>query len=257
MNNIKLYIILHLIILAGIISKVSANEGNTAFAVANEQYASGEFERAVENYTTILNQGYFSAELYYNLGNAHFKLGNTTLAILYYEKAKKLAPFDEDIQYNLGIVNTRIIDKIEPIPDMFYVKWYKQFVNQQSADMWGNITIALFIVFLIFISAFFVSRKTAIKKAGFYFGILLLLACVLTFNFARDQHKNATSNNTGILIAPSVPVKSAPYDKSGKNIFVLHEGTKVIIIDYEGDWVKIRLSNGEKGWLQKGSMLVI
>lgn len=82
---------------------------------ANQFYSDGNYEDAVNQYESILNSGYESSELYFNLGNAYFKLNQIPSAILYYEKARKLAPEDEQINFNLSLANSRIVDKMEPL----------------------------------------------------------------------------------------------------------------------------------------------
>ena len=82
---------------------------------ANQLYKEKNYNGAIELYDSIISSGYYSSDVYYNLGNAHFKMGHLAPAILNYERAKKLAPSDDDIDFNLRIANLRVVDRVEPL----------------------------------------------------------------------------------------------------------------------------------------------
>lgn len=223
---------------------------------AAKYYAKGDYIKAIENYRKLVEQGYEASELYYNLGNSYFKINRIPEALLYYEKAKKLAPSDDDILYNLGIANTRIVDKIEPIPELLLTEWWKHLINFNSSDEWAKWTIIFLISFLVLLSGFFFVNKIVIKKFCFYFCIVLFVFAVFSFIFAKKQTDYMKSKDYAVLFAPSVTVKSSP-DESGTDLFVIHKGLKVQITDELGDWYEIKLGNGAKGWLKKENVEVI
>ncbi len=222
----------------------------------NQQYINGEFEAAIESYKTVVDSGYESAILYYNVGNAYYKSNRVTESILYYEKAKLLAPNDDEINYNLELARTFVIDKIDEIPEFFLITWVKSFIEFFSVDQWGYISIFCFIIALILGLFYLFSQKYSLKKLSFIFAIIFLVISISSFSFASTQKKQTIENTTAIVFAPTVTLKSSP-DISGTDLFVLHEGTKVTVVDQVGEWREIELSNGNKGWLNIGDIRMI
>lgn len=215
---------------------------------ANKAYSAGYYADAVESYKKVIENGMESPELYYNLGNSYFKLNDYAHAILYYEKAKKLDPGNDDIDFNLRVANTKIADKIEPIPELFYKRWYAALVELLSVDGWAKIGIAAFLLSLLGILVYFISNRLILRKAGFWGGIFLFFAAGLFFIFAWSGYDRVIKNRSGIVISPTVTVKSSPDEKS-VDLFVLHEGTRINLIDNIGVWYEIRIANGSVGWL--------
>ncbi len=216
---------------------------------ANDLYAKGNFQDATVVYENILNQGFESAELYYNLGNAYYKQSVVAKAILYYEKALHLAPNDEDIKYNLELANRFVVDKIEVLPVFFITGWIRNLKNAFKSDIWAVISITAFILTLIFISLYLYSRGLGFKKLSFWISFIMIFIAVISFLFSYQQKKKILSGSSAIVVNPSVTVKSSP-DASGTDLFVIHEGTKVRIEDKISDWKEIKLSDGSKGWLK-------
>lgn len=222
----------------------------------NEAYSSGHYEEAQKNYKAIVAQGFESAELYYNLGNTYFKTNANTLAIIYYEKAKKLAPNDEDIQFNLGFVNSRNIDKIDVLPEFFLTKWWNSVIASKSADQWAFLCILATSLFVACIVFYFISRHVFFRKLGFFLGFLFLILGIFTFKFANRQYENAVNATKAIIVTPSLTLKSQPMDK-GSQLVVLHEGIKVTLLNQSLDWYEVSLPNGTIGWLKSSDIVVI
>lgn len=216
---------------------------------ANQSYAAGEYISAAEQYEQIIAAGYESAALYFNLGNTYFKMNQMPAAVLYYEKARKLDPRDENIRFNLELANSRIIDKIELLPEFFLRTWFRSVRNLFSSDQWAKISITGFILMLIAIFYFFTSRALIIRKLSFWMGILLMLSVLLSFSLSLSVYRDSTRKSSGIIFTPTVTVKSSPNDNS-VDLFVVHEGTKVFILDQVEGWSEIRLINGNVGWLK-------
>ncbi|MFA8434259.1 MAG: tetratricopeptide repeat protein [Marinifilaceae bacterium] len=223
---------------------------------ANELYKKGEFEKAVESYQFVLNTGIESPEIYYNLANAYYKTGQVAPAILNYERAKLLAPNDKDIAYNLDLARKHVVDKLEVLPEFFITRWFKGLRTDLSADTWGLLSIVLFLSFLVCAGLYLFSHRGGIKKLGFFLGILALVFSFTFYNFGAKQNKVMTQRNQAIVFTPSVTIKGSP-DESGTELFLLHEGTKVKIIDSLGEWRNIQLSDGNEGWLKKEDIQVI
>ncbi len=216
---------------------------------ANEHYKKQEYQQAVGIYEMIDSLGYSAPELYYNLGNAYYKLNKFPNAILNYERAKRLDPQNIDIQNNLDLANTRVVDKIDALPDFFLKSWINSLQQICSADMWAVMSIISFLFFLVLMSLFLYSNRMLVKQLSFWFGVVVFLFTLSTFYLARRQVNRLTYQNQAIIFSPSVTVKSSP-DKSGTDLFLLHEGVKVNIENTETDWVEIKISDGRKGWVE-------
>lgn len=224
-----------------------------ALQTANEHYSKDEFKQAIDGYNQILMTNMESPELYFNLGNAYYKTGQYTLSILNYERAKLLAPNDEDIDFNLQVVNQKVVDAIQELPDMFIIRWWESLINSHSTDTWATISIITFILFLTMIGFYFFARSGDVKRITFWLGVFLIVVSTFSWSFAAGQKSRMVNHSFAIVMQPTVTVKSSPSEK-GTNLFVIHEGLKVKITDKIGDWVEIKLSDGNKGWLLSESI---
>ncbi|MDP4289900.1 MAG: tetratricopeptide repeat protein [Bacteroidota bacterium] len=216
---------------------------------ANRAYYAGHYDHAAALYEKLSQAGFASPVLFYNLGNAYFKLGNMPMAILYYEKAHKLAPADDDITHNIRLANTRLVDKIEPVPVLFYIRWWNSARNIFSPDGFAKTSLTLFSIFWILLAIYFLARRRGVRITSFYFAMLFLIAAITGMILAADTHHNALNPDEAIVMEASASVKSSPDDKS-VDVFVVHEGTKVTVMDRIGDWKEVRIANGNSGWIQ-------
>ncbi len=217
---------------------------------AESLYTANNYAEAIKVYESILKQGYESADLYYNLGNAYYKNNEVTKSILNYERAKLLAPGDEDIKFNLELVNQFTVDKIEPLPRPFFVKWWNSLIDANNSDGWARLSLICFIIALIGASGYIFTSTVSLKRVSFITGIVLLVISVFAFGFAGKQKSNITGHKSAIITTPTVTVKSSP-DESGTDLFVIHEGLKVDIKEDLGNWYNIRLADGNSGWVKK------
>jgi tetratricopeptide (TPR) repeat protein len=227
-------------------------DANKNMELGNKMYNEGLYDSALVYYQEIANNGLESAVLYYNMGNAYFKNNSLPSAILYFEKARKLAPNDEDVLYNLGIANTMIVDKIEKVPELFYKQWWNYFYNVFDANTWAVISIIFWIVLLIFVGVFILAQSRGIKKTSFYLGLLFLFLMVATFGLASQKYYYTKEQKEAIIFTPTVTAKSSP-TQNAVDLFVVHEGTKITIMDEVQDWVKIKIPDGSIGWLPADS----
>ncbi len=227
-----------------------------AFARANELYLEGSYEEAIMIYREIINSGYHSAALYYNLGNAYYRSNKITPAILNYERASLLSPGDEDISFNLELARMHVRDRIETLPDFFLNRWWKEARDFMSADAWASVAVATFIITLLFLSVFLISASVPVKKLFFWLAVILFFLSVMSFSLGLDQRNHIRNHNSAIVFSPSVSVKSSP-DINSTDLFVIHEGTKVWVEDSIGNWRAVRLSDGNKGWLQRDAIEMI
>ncbi|MBE0655102.1 MAG: tetratricopeptide repeat protein [Bacteroidales bacterium] len=215
---------------------------------ANVAYNNQYYEDAINNYLKVVDAGYESADLYYNLGNAYFKNDKIPSAILYYEKALKLKPNDEDIRFNLEVANTKIVDKIEPVPELFYKVWWRSFYNLFTANTWAKISSGGFILFIVLLSFYLLSQRIRIRKLAFFTGLVILFFTIFAFGVSYQKYHHLLNKKEAIVFTPTITVKSSPNPNS-VDLFVIHEGAKVQLKDKVGDWYEIRIANGSVGWL--------
>ena len=227
--------------------------GTSAKAVtknnADTEYQKGNYQQAIRDYEEILKNGE-SAEIYFNLGNAYYRTDNITKAVLNYERARLLSPGDDDINFNLQFARSKTIDKITPESEMFFITWYKSLVNFTSVDNWAKTGILCIVMALLLVLLYLFGPQLMLRKIGFFGGLAFFVIFLLSNLFAFQQ-KQALDNRTGaIIMTPSVNIKKTPA-KNSADQFVLHEGTRVDIID-KGmtDWRCIRVGDGREGWIE-------
>ena len=215
---------------------------------ANGHYAKDEFKQAIDVYNQLLMTNLESPEVYFNLGNAYYKTKQFPQSILNYERAKLLSPDDEDIDFNLQVANQHVVDSIQELPGIFIVRWWNTLVNSQTTDSWAFISIISFLLFLTLAGLYFFARSGDTRRVAFWSASFLIVISLSTWSFAAKQKSRLVNHTYAIIIQPTVTVKSSPSEK-GTNLFVIHEGLKVKITDKLGDWLEVRLANGNKGWL--------
>jgi len=226
------------------------------FRKGTEMFTSGDYEGALRIWTEVYNNGYRSAELDYNIGSAYFKLNNIPGAILFFERAHLLKPADEDVNYNLAIVKTLVVDRFNEIPELFFVRWYDFLSLVLSANGWAKISITTFILSLLFLSLYFYSAGYRLKVIGFWLALLLLVISASSLAFSFRNRSLVHNSRKAVIFNPLANGKSSP-DSSGTDLFLLHEGTIVTVGDRVGEWYEIRLSDGNKGWIPVNSLEII
>lgn len=227
--------------------------GDAWFEQANAAYNAGNYDTAKELYEKILTLEMESVPLYFNMGNTYYKMHDYPMAIYCYEKALKLDPSNEDVQINLAIANRAIVDKIEPMPQSFIVRWWQNTRAWFSGDQWAWLSIVVFALLLVSLFLFLRARKLGVRKLGFFTGLVFLLVFALSVVFAFQLKHSSLTQDQAIIMTPTVNVKSSPNEAS-VDLFVLHEGTKVDVLETESGWNKIRIANGSVGWLSEDSM---
>lgn len=229
---------------------------NVSKAEADSAYAKNDFTQAIQLYEALLTQGE-AAEVYYNLGNSYYKTEDIARAILNYERALLLQPGNTDIRANLEIARAKTVDKIVPIPEIFFVAWINSLINTMSVDAWAGVGIVSFMLFLIALGSFLYSKVVAWKKSGFIAAIVLLMVVVLSNIFAWQQKSELQNRDEAIVLTPSVTVRSTP-SESGTGLFILHEGCKLLIKDDTmREWKEIMLEDGKVGWVPASTIEVI
>ena len=230
-----------------------AEDNVTLLSNANKEYSKGQYNNAIELYKKIIKSGFGSFDLYYNLASSYFKVNNYPSSILFYEKANKIKPNDENVIYNLKVVNNKIVDKIENVPLFFLKRWWTAAINLFPSDTWAVFSIISFLLFFIIAAIYLLVNSVVYRKSSFYLGVLSLVFTIFFMVMASQQKAFADSNSEAIIFTPTVSVKSSPDDTS-TDIFVIHEGTKVKITDNVGDWYEIKIANGSVGWMKASGL---
>jgi len=250
------YILLLLLLVLTADLASGQEERSVKFKKGVEYYTASNYTEALNEWLDIYSTGYRSAELDYNIGNAYFKLNNIPGAILFFERAHLLKPGDNNINYNLQISRTLVVDKFEEIPELFFVRWFDFLSLILPTNAWAVISIVSFILFLILLSAYIYSARYRVKVLGFWAGLFFLIISLSSLTFALRNKSLVFESNKAVIFVPSLNGKSSP-DKSGTDLFILHEGSKVSVEDRVGEWYEIKLSDGNKGWVPSNSLTII
>ena len=233
-----------------------AVNSDTILLRAKHYYQQNEYSKAIVEYHSLADSGWVSAALFYNLGNAYFRNNDLKSAILYYERAKRLAPNNEAINENLELSYSLIFDKVEAVPELFLITWGKAIRDMMSVRAWSWWSITSFVIMLALGLIFLFVRKMGVRQFAFVLCLFSFMLCIITFTFGYLQKNNINRTDEAIVFAPSVTIKSSPAD-SGNNLFILHEGIKVRIEDRIGEWCEIRIADGKKGWIRISELKII
>lgn len=253
MKRVLIYITLGLLSFAA----KGAEQRDSLWSAGVECYANDDFEGALKCFKELEKGGYVSPELYYNMGNTYFKMsGYIAYAVLYYERALKLDPSYEDAQANLEFVHQFTLDKIEQVPEFVLVTWFKEFRETLSSDGWAYLSLALLVVVALLILFFRFGRGMALRKVSFALAIVVAVCMIFSIIFSFGLRSATSSEDGAIVVNPVSSVKSSP-NNSGKSLFIIHEGTKVLIHEELGQWSKVELSDGRQGWILKRDIEII
>jgi len=235
---------------------VLSQSNNALLDSANTAYSKNKFDAAIKHYDQIIASGYESPEVYYNLGNAHYKSSHIALAILNYERAKKLSPADEDINYNLKMANAKLADKIESLPQLFITDWWNSFLLSLSEKNWSILFIVFIWIGFTGLLIYFLTKNRSTKQLGFIICVSGFAFSFLFLFVARKSHNISMSRNEAIVLTSSVSIKGSPSEQ-GTNLFILHEGTKVHLEQTNGDWLEVKIPNGNRGWIKSSDLAII
>lgn len=230
-----------------------AFQENASFTKGIEAYSTGKYNEAISSWEKVLEEGQHSATLYYNLGNAHYQLNQVGPSIYYFEKALALSPNDTEIKNNLAFAKNASVDAIEPLPKTFFKRVYETLYGITTFDTWARIAVVFAILtVLCFLLYYFISAsgKKRIFLSTSSFSLLLLLLCLA---MAYSTYNNTITQQAAIVFDESIDVKKEPQMGSTTS-FVLHEGTKVSVLEHTENWSKILLSNGDEGWIPSQSI---
>ena len=221
---------------------------DTIFEKGNKLYNAKDYHGALEQYKTISDSGFHSAELYFNMGNAHYKLNQIAPSILNYERALLMDPEDKDIKVNLAYAKNMTIDDIDEMPQTGVSKVVNAVIGKFSYQTWSYIAIGTMLLFVGFFIGYYFSFSQGRKRLLFATSSVWLFISVVSLVFAFQQRKIANERDPAIVFAEETTVKAEP-NLGSDEVFRLHEGTKVFILDTMNNWKRIRLADGKVGWL--------
>ena len=224
---------------------------------ATADYSAGLYEDAARDYASIAALGLQSADLHYNWGNACYKQKDYGHAILHYEKALKLNPSMDDARYNLEMARSFIVDDIEQVPELIFVTFFRKIRNGLSANVWTWIFLLMLAAGLLFAVLFFLQEESSARRRNFFCGLTAFLIAVMALLFANRQKADFTARDSAVVVRSVVEVRSSPTDEGASSLFILHEGTKVRLLDSVGRWKNIELSDGRQGWMKDSDLEII
>jgi tetratricopeptide (TPR) repeat protein len=217
---------------------------------ANDLYAKGDYTNAAKQYEKILSRDGVAPEIYYNLGNAYYKSNEIGHSILNYERALRLSPSFDDARFNLELAQQKVVDNIVPSPTFFIGRWIQNLIKLLTSNQWLIISVGVFILCLISVFLFIFGTSRVTRKISFYFAMVLVGITFFSLIFSGVRKGQMYNHKEAIVMSGVISVKSSP-DKSGTDLFQLHEGAKVSIKSTLGSWTEIKLSNGGIGWVEQ------
>ena len=235
-------------ILTFFISVFSYAQNNALFEQGNDLYNDGNYIEAIDKYTAILDSGNHSASLYFNLGNAHYKLNHIAPSIYYYEKALQLSPNDEEIKNNMAFAKNMTIDAVDVIPEAGFSKIIKSTANLMSFEDWAKISVVSIFLFVILFLIYYFAYSSSRKRLAFIGSAVSIFLLMVALTFAFQKYNLDQKDRPAIVFAQEAQIKGEPNLRSEES-FKLHEGTKVQILDTVNNWKKIKLTDGKTGWI--------
>lgn len=247
--NKRILILFSLLFSVSVVGVTAQDLNEQKWESANANFAEGNFAQAARDYEAIVESGVNNWELFYNLGSAYYKDGNLGRAILNFERAERLNPRNSDIEHNLEVAKARIVDKIDSVPEFFLVEWAAALRDSMSPNAWTLVLIGFFVI-----SALFFVRWRLKKRSG-DFTLTVVFAGVALFAllFAHNAYALINADNQAVVLNTSSVVRSSP-DAGGKELFLLHEGTKVELLNTIGNFDEIQIASGNKGWILSGDI---
>ncbi|MFZ0454434.1 MAG: tetratricopeptide repeat protein [Ignavibacteriaceae bacterium] len=253
----KLSLIFILVFLiAGSYKNTFALDAKSMMQKANGLYQNNKFSEAAQLYQKLVDEGYEGTALYYNLGNAYYRINKIGYAILNYERALRLSPGDDDVQHNLALANTKTIDKIEPLPKFFIFQWWESLLALFNLSGWTYTAYIFYILILFSFGIYFFASKPQVQRFAFFSGLFSIIILVIVSTLLIVKLNREVNIKNGVIVEPNVIAKVSP-DRDSNDAFVIHEGLKVRLEDNIGNWYKIRLQDGKIGWANKQDIKVI
>jgi len=233
-----------------------ADEWQSLFREGNSFYEQAEYEQAIQKYHQILRYGYSSGELYFNLGNAYYKLDKIGMARLNYERALTFLKNDEALNENMRMVKIRLIDQIQKPPQFILALWWNALLDFFSLSVLSVISVIFLWIFLGMAGLrLYFWRRNRLDRTRAFFTVSLVLFLISAFLLTQKIYQ-AETEEYAVIINPVVTVYAEPRE-GGTEIFVLHEGTRVKVERRNQEWLEIKLDDGKTGWLESKMLEII
>jgi tetratricopeptide (TPR) repeat protein len=243
----KVFVICTLLIIC--ILQITAQTPEERYAQAGQLYSSGDYSGAAAVYRKLFDDGYRSEDMLYNAGNAFFKIGDNASAILFYERARLIAPADEDINYNLQIARSRVTDKFETVPELFFVRWFNFISLLTPTNTWAVAALLLFLATLLFAVIFLTKARASGRLLSFWLSLTTLVLSVIFIALAINNNYLINKNRNAVVTCSIVTGRSEPGENSSE-LFVIHSGTTVSVEKELGNYLEVQLPDGNKGWIR-------
>ncbi|MBX2827903.1 MAG: tetratricopeptide repeat protein [Flavobacteriaceae bacterium] len=223
-------------------------QNDALFEQGKQQYKADKFQEAITTWNKILNSGQHSAALYYNIGNAHYKINEIGPSIYYYEKALQMAPNDKEILNNLAYAQNATVDAIEPLPQTIFAKWDQKVSSLLPFEGWAWVSVICAFLFAFLFIGYYFSVYSRRKRFLFVGSLLAVFILITSVSMSFRTYGKRLKDKPAIVFAESTEVKSDPKMNS-ETSFLLHEGTKVQILAEDGEWSRVQIADGKDGWM--------
>jgi len=227
-----------------------ASQPEDTLQKGNVYYREGAYDKAIEEYKKLVDEGYIGTSLFYNLGNANYRIGKIGYAILYYEKALEISPSDEDVKHNLDFAHLSTVDRIQPLPRFFLFDWWETLLGLFSYNGWAYVVFVFYLLVILLAGAYSYSKTVKQQKIFFFSAISGVFLLAFSISLLVIKINRGASLKNGVIVEQVVTVKFSP-DSQSTDAFVIHEGLKVNLEDQLDKWVKIRLADGKVGWVEQ------
>jgi tetratricopeptide (TPR) repeat protein len=231
-------------------------QSEVLFQKATDAYNTGEYQKAIDFYENILEQGKHSAELYFNLGNCHYKLDEIGPSIYFYEKALLLKPNDQEIKNNLSFAKNMRLDAIDEMPKTAMKRLHNSVVLALSVDQWGYLAIFMIFLFVLGFITYYILYSATHKRIAFIAANTALFISIFSVVMGYLANRDQKAKNPAIIFEREVVVTSEPNERSEK-VFALHEGTKVNVLESLENWSKVKIADGQTGWMPSESLKIL
>lgn len=231
---------------------IDLDQANTLMKLAEDNYTEGNYTEALAIYDS-LNVEFSGTTLIYNIGNCYFKLGDVPHAILFFERALRLAPGDEDVLSNLRLAREQIVDRVNA-PEAFSLgSGWSRFRAGADPDQWARYALwSVLAIFVCLAGALYIKHRM-IRRLLFALSAVALIASITMISFAAYRHMEISDTSQAIILSPKVDVRSEPREGS-TILFVLHKGTKVDMLQQRNGWTEVSLPNGTVGWMPPATL---
>lgn len=227
------------------VSLFAADDAGVLWRHANKLYQSKQYDSAAATYEKLAAERPANSLLYYNLGNAYFRLNKVGRAVLNYERALQLNPDNKQVKDNLTLAKYRMSSQVRQVDDVFFVQWWDRSTHPAYATAWASL---VFFIFLLFVASL-LARIMAQGKIMVPVQVSVLLAILWILGLAPayfSARKNLQSDKA-VVMENDTPLQAA--EAKGKPLSLLPEGTTVKIRQVKDGQAEVVIPDGRTGWV--------